>query len=138
MSLIAKTRALQATLITAAMVATSTVMAQGFGSNPSQINGPSAGQISTNIAGSLGGISKGFEAFLYFLGVVFMVLFILAAWKYKKSDGREGNMGLICTYLVLAVCSFAAPTVMGSASVTIFGNGARTGVSAPTSTPNFN
>lgn len=93
--------------------------------------GPSAGAISKNVASSLFGIASGFEAFLYMLGVVFVVLFILAAWKYKKSDGRDGSMGLISTYLVLAVASMAAPTVMGSGMSTIFGSTAVTRVPAP-------
>lgn len=96
-----------------------------------QATGPSAGTISKNVANSLFGIANGFEAFLYMLGIVFVVLFILAAWKYKKSDGRDGSMGLISTYLVLAVASMAAPTVLGSGMSTIFGGSTVTRVPAP-------
>jgi hypothetical protein len=141
MSTITKTRAVKAALIAAAMVTTSAVLAQsttgGFGSNPSSLTGPSVGDISKNIAGSIAGVSSGFEAFLYFLGILFIVLFVLAAWKHKKSDGREGSMGLIATYLVLSACSFAAPTVAGSMIKTMMGSSTVTGVSAPSSTPSI-
>lgn len=108
--------------------------ATGFGSNPTAISGPSVSAIAGTVSSNMGGVAKGFEAFLYLLGVLFTVAFILMAWKYKKSEGREGNVGLICLALVLAVCAFAAPTLVGSASVSIFGSGARTGVTAPSST----
>ena len=94
-------------------------------------NGPSLGTISQNAASSLVGISAGFEAFIYLLGFVFLVLFFLGAWKYKKSEGRDGNMGLIVTYLVLCVCAFAAPTVVGSGTSTIFGSAPVTRLTAP-------
>lgn len=110
-------------------------MADGF-SNPGALQGPTLGQMSRNAASSFFDVASGFEAFLYLLGVIFTVLFILAAWKYKKSDGRDGNMGLICTYLLLAVFSFAAPTLVGSTTVTVFGSGPRTSITAPS--PSFN
>lgn len=93
--------------------------------------GTNLGQISQNVAGSLGGVASGFEAFLYLLGIVFVVMCVLAAWKYKKSDGRDSSMGHIVTYLVLAVACMAAPTLLASMGVTIFGNTATTKVSAP-------
>jgi hypothetical protein len=93
--------------------------------------GPTVGKVSENVASSMVGIAAGFEAFLYLLGIVFIVLFLLAAWKYKKSDGRDGNMGLIATYLVLATASMAAPTVMGSGMATLFGGSTVERVSAP-------
>jgi phosphoglycerol transferase MdoB-like AlkP superfamily enzyme len=100
-----------------------------------EATGPSVGKISQNIASSLSGVASGFEAFLYLLGFVFLVLFLLAAWKYKKSEGRDGNMGLIVTYLVLAVAAFAAPTVLGSGMATLFGDTSVNRVTAPT--PSF-
>jgi hypothetical protein len=138
MNLLNKINAAKGALMAAALFGATTVMAQGFSQNPSQINGPTAGQISSNVAASLGGISKGFEAFLYLMGVVFMVVFVLTIWKWKKSDGRDGNIGLICVALILSVVCFAAPTFMGSAKTTLLGTGATTGVQAPSSTPNFN
>lgn len=113
------------------LFANSAYAQSGFGNSPANNQGPSIGDISKNVAKSFGGLAQGFEAFLYFLGIVFVVLFVLAAWKYKKSDGRDGSMGLIATYLILAVCSFASPTLVGSASTTLFGSGAKQSVTAP-------
>lgn len=138
MNVLSKINAAKGALMASLLVGATSVMAQGFSQNPSQINGPTLGQISNNVASSMGGVSKGFEAFLYLMGVVFMVIFVLTIWKWKKSDGREGNIGLICAALVLSVVCFAAPTFMGSAKTTILGTGATTGVQAPSSTPNFN
>jgi len=93
--------------------------------------GPSVGAISGNVATSLVGVASGFEAFLYLMGIVFLVLFLLALWKYKKSEGRDGNVGLIVTYLFLSAGAMAAPTVMGSSIGTIFGTASVTKVAAP-------
>jgi hypothetical protein len=121
-------KSLAAALTVASQFAASTSFAA---TNWSGATGPSIGQMSTNASTSMFGVANGFEAFLYLLGVVFMVLFILAAWKYKKSDGRDGNMGLVVTYLVLAVASMAAPSVMGSMKVSIFGSTSTTSVAPP-------
>lgn len=137
MNLVTKYRGLKSAVATAILAASTSVAMAGAFDNPGNIQGPTIGRISRNVSSSIFDVAAGFEAFLYLLGVVFLVLFILAAWKYKKSDGRDGNMGLVCAYLVLSVCSFSAPTVMGSMGVTLFGTGARTSVTAPTSV-NFN
>lgn len=132
-----KNVALKSIVAAAALLATGAAMAQ-FGNDPASINGPSLGTISGNVAASLGGVSRGFEAFLYFLGVLFIVLFLLALWKNRKTDGREGSAGMIATFLLLSVFSFAAPTLLGSASSTVFGDSPRQGIQAPSTTPNFN
>jgi hypothetical protein len=131
--LITKATGIKATVSLALLSGYCAAQAQssGFGSNPSNISGPSITAISNNVSSNMGGVAKGFESFLYLLGAFFIVVFIMMAWKYKKSEGREGNVGVICAALVLSVCSFAAPTLVGSASVSIFGSGARTGVAQP-------
>jgi hypothetical protein len=93
--------------------------------------GPSIGQLATNTSGSGVGISGAMETFLYCLGVFFMIVFILTAWKYKKSEGREGNVGLIMLALVLAAVSMGAPTYMGVAQKTILGSTTAVNVTAP-------
>lgn len=103
-----------------AMVATQLAMAQSFNNIPT--NGPTLGKMSKNVSNSLVDGASALEAFLYLMGIVFMVLFIFTLVKWKKSDGREGNMGLIAVYLIACVCCLAAPTLMGSGIVTIFGN----------------
>ena len=131
MKFVQKTRAIQVSLASAALFVGTAAMAADYSGK-----GPTIGQMSGNVSQSLGGVASGFESFLYLMGIVFLVLFIMSAWKYKKSDGRDGNMGLVVTYLVLSVASMAAPTVMGSMNATIFGSAATKNVSAPPS-PNF-
>lgn len=128
MKLIQKARAIQTALATASLFAATAAMAGDM----TGATGPNIGAISQNVSNSMFGVASGFESFLYLLGVVFLVLFILAAWKYKKSDGRDGNMGLVVTYLVLSVAAMAAPSVMGSMKSTIFGSSNVTTVKAPT------
>lgn len=132
MKLLNKSSAIKSVLALSGILASSVSMAT---TNWSGATGPTVGAMSTNVSNSLFGVASGFESFLYLLGIVFMVLFILAAWKYKKSDGRDGSMGLIVTYLVLAVAAMAAPTLMGSVKGSIFGSSATTSVAAPS--PSF-
>lgn len=130
MKLFQKARAIQVALASAALFMGTAAMAADYSGK-----GPTVGEMSGHISKSLGGVASGFESFLYLLGIVFVVLFILAAWKYKKSDGRDGNMGLVVTYLVLSAASMAAPTLIGSVNASIFGSAPTRNVTAP---PSFN
>lgn len=99
-------------------------------------NGVTLGKMSKNVANSfVDGISA-VEAFLYLAGVVFLALFIFALVKWKKSDGRDANGGLIAIYLVASVGCMAAPTLMGGGITTLFGNTNVKVISAPQ--PSFN
>lgn len=94
-------------------------------------NGLSLGKISRNIASGFVDGAAMFEAFLYLAAIFFLVMFILTMVKYKKSDGREGNVGLICIFLLASVSCISAPTLMGGGMSTLFGSDAVTTVKAP-------
>lgn len=97
-------------------------------------NGQTAGKISQNIASGFAAGVSGLEAFLYIASVVFLVLFIMGMVKWKKTDGREGSMGLLAIYLLASVFAFAAPTLLGGGISTIFGTGTVTTIKPPTTT----
>lgn len=99
-------------------------------------NGLGFGQVSRNVNSSLAGGASLFEGVLYLFAIVFLCLFIFTLVKWKKSDGREGNPGLIAVYLIAAVLCIAGPTVLGGGITTIFGSGQVQTVRAPQ--PSFN
>ena len=82
--------------------------------------GVSLGKMVGHIAESMGGVAAASEALLYLMGLSFLVTTLFAAWKYKKTDGRDGNMTLIVTSLVLAVCCISAPRVLNTGIQAIF------------------
>ena len=94
-------------------------------------NGQGFGKVSKSVASSMVDGAAMFEAFLYLIGIVFIILFIMTLVKWKKSDGRESLGGLIAVYLLASVMSIAAPTVMGGGISTLFGGGAVATVKAP-------
>lgn len=124
--------AAMAYLVTAAFAA----QAQSGFSNPGNLTGPTVGQISQNLNSSMAGVASVVEGVLYFLGVVFLLIGILAVRKYQKSDGRDGSVGAIIGAFVLSAASFAAPTLAGGAIASVFGSNATT-VNAPRSGPMY-
>jgi hypothetical protein len=123
---------LKATVLSAALLAgTNVAMAQSAFGNVNS-NGLSAGKVSQNVSNSLSGGASMFEAFLYCFGIFCIVMFVLTLVKWKKTDGREGNMGTIGVYLLAGVLSMAAPTLMGGGMSTLFGSGTVQTVKAPT------
>jgi hypothetical protein len=99
-------------------------------------NGVTLGKMSKNVANSMVDGISAVEAFLYLAAVVFLALFIFALVKWKKSDGRDANGGLIAIYLVASVGCMAAPTLMGGGITTLFGNTNVKVITAPQ--PSFN
>lgn len=113
-------------------------MAQGSFNNI-QGNGNSLGTMSKNISTSFIDGASAVESFLYLAGIIFICLFIFTLVKWKKTDGQQGNPGLIGVYLVASVFCMAAPTLMGAATGSLFGSGTVTNVKpAGSSTPVFN
>lgn len=104
--------------------------------NNANTNGVTLGKMSKNVANSMVDGISAVEAFLYLAAVVFLALFIFALVKWKKSDGRDANGGLIAIYLVASVGCMAAPTLMGGGITTLFGNTNVKVITAPQ--PNFN
>lgn len=122
--------------------------AQGFGTDPSQISGPSASQISETTSAAFGSVGRAFEAFLYLCGIASFITFVLLAYRHhnrtQQGGGRsmdKDGMGYVFRYLaflLLSAICFSAPTVMGSARETLIGGGQVTGVQAPPVQPSFN
>lgn len=125
----------KAAIAVAALTAYSQVaLADSF--QNAQGNGVTLGKMSKNVANSfVDGISA-VEAFLYLAGVVFIALFVFALVKWKKSEGRDANGGLIAIYLIASVGCMAAPTLMGGGITTLFGTTNVKTIQAPQ--PSFN
>lgn len=94
-------------------------------------NGQSIGKMAKSAAGNVVDMATLLEAGLYIGGIFFIVMFIMTLVKWKKSDGREGNAGLIAVYLIAGVFCVAAPTLMGGGISTLFGSGSVSTVKAP-------
>lgn len=90
------------------------------------LTGPSVTTAANNISQGISAGAMIAEGVLYLMGIIFLVLFILTILKWKKSDGRDGNVGLIVVYFLVASCSFAAPSLMGFGVLNLFGSGAKT------------
>ncbi|MCZ8257599.1 MAG: hypothetical protein O9327_18285 [Polaromonas sp.] len=125
----------KAAIAVASLTAYSQIALADSFSSP-QNNGVTLGKVSKNVANSLVDGVSAVEAFLYLAGVVFIALFVFALVKWKKSDGRDANGGLIAIYLVAAVGCMAAPTLMGGGIATLFGNTNVKTIQAPQ--PTFN
>ena len=121
---------LKATVLPAALLGAAQVAMAGSFDNVNS-NGQSFGKVSQNVSNSLVSGAAMFEAFLYIAGIFFVVMFILTLVKWKKTDGREGNAGLIGVYLLAGVLCVAAPTLMGGGISTLFGSGTVQTVKAP-------
>lgn len=119
--------------VTSAMLAASSVVhAQSQFNNVTPNTNATLGKVSKNTASSLVDATSALEAVLYVGAVFFIVMFIFSLVKWKKSDGREGNPGLIAIYLVAGVLCIAAPTLMGGGLATLFGGGTVQTIKPPT------
>lgn len=81
------------------------------------------GKVSKRLAEAIVDGALLLEALLYVSAVFFLVMFVFSLVKWKKTDGRDGSVGLIAIYLLASVLSIASPTLMSGGLATIFGSG---------------
>lgn len=126
---------------TVAVVASSRANAAFDANTP----GVTADQATRNVVASMvGGITM-LEGLIYLLGVACFVRFILLVRRHYAKDMQGGGRSMdkndpwyvfqIILVLALSAICFSAPTLLGSASVSILGSAPRQGIQAPSQDP---
>ena len=94
-----------------------------------QSSGPTLGAISKNINTSLADVSVLAEGVAYTAGF-FFGLGALFKFKAYRDNPQQTSLGVPVTWLGIAVCLLALPTVMGGGMSTLFGGGTAVTMSA--------